>query len=83
VPGWTVPAVAGALLFSIMLLWMGRFTVLLKMALNLARGWSDDLYFRAIHSSDVERMLLIGCILIAMSIYAVSRTAKSRVSLVN
>jgi hypothetical protein len=77
VPAWGVSALAGALVFSIMLLWMGRFPVILKTALDLARGWSDDLYYRAIRSTDVERLFLIGCILVALSIYLVSRTAKS------
>jgi hypothetical protein len=77
VPAWCPPALVAMFFFAIMLLWMGRFSILLTTILNHARDWSDDLYLRAIHSSDAERLFLIGCILVAISIYAVSRTAKS------
>jgi hypothetical protein len=71
------PVALGALFFTTMLLCMGRFSVSLSTILDRARGWSDDLYIRVIHSSDLERLFLVGLVLIAVSIYAVSRTARS------
>jgi hypothetical protein len=71
------PVALGALFFTTMLLCMGRFSVSLSTIPDRARGWSDDLYIRVIHSSDLERLFLVGLVLIAVSIYAVSRTARS------
>jgi hypothetical protein len=68
---------AGALIFAIMLLWMGRFWVLLSTIMDTVRSWANDLSFRVTHASDPERLFVIACILIVVSIYMVSRTARS------
>lgn len=67
----------GALLFAIMLLWMGRFSVVLSTVLDRVRSWSDDLYMGVIHSTDQERLFVVGLFLIMVAMYAVSRTARS------
>jgi hypothetical protein len=74
---WGVPVVAAALIFAIMLLCMGRFSVILSTILDRARGWSDDLWFRITRSSDVERLFVVGCILVVVSMVLVTRTARS------
>jgi hypothetical protein len=46
-------------------------------ALGRLRGWSDDVWFAVRYSSDVERLCFIGIILIVVSIFTISRTARS------
>jgi len=46
-------------------------------ALGRLRGWSDDLWFAVRYSSDVERLCFIGIILIVVSMFTISRTARS------
>ena len=46
-------------------------------ALGRLRGWSDDLWFAVRYSSDVERLCFIGTILIVVSMFTISRTARS------
>lgn len=46
-------------------------------ALDRLRGWSDDLWFAAVRSSDVERLCSIGIIMIIVSIFTVHCTARS------
>jgi hypothetical protein len=45
--------------------------------LDWLRSWSDVLWIAVKRSSDVERLCLIGIILIFVSIFSVSRTARS------
>jgi hypothetical protein len=71
------PAMLGAIIFVIVLLWTSRFSVLSSIILDHVRSLSDDFYFRVVHSSDLERLFVVGCLLVATSIYTVSRTAKS------
>jgi hypothetical protein len=46
-------------------------------SLDRLRGWSDDLWFAVKQSSEVERLCVVGVVLIIVSIMAVSRTARS------
>jgi hypothetical protein len=74
---WGSPALLGTLCFAIIVLCMGQFPVLLSTVKHYAVDWSDDLYLRVVHSSDLERLFVVGLVLIAVSIYTVSRTARS------
>jgi len=74
---WGVPLFLGAFFFAIMLLCMGRFSVVLSTILNGTRSWSDELYFHVIHSTDAERLFVAGLVLTMVTIYVVSRTARS------
>jgi hypothetical protein len=76
-PSWVTPAVAGVTFFAIMLLWMGKLPVFLSTILDYSRGYADDVYFYAIRSSDAERLLAVGLVLVIVSAIAVSRTARS------
>ncbi|MGZ3337766.1 MAG: hypothetical protein ACXVBV_20810 [Isosphaeraceae bacterium] len=71
------PVFLGASFLAIMLLRMGRFSVVLSTMLDRARNWSDDLSIRVNHSTDLERLFVVGLVLIMVTIYAVSRTARS------
>ena len=71
------PVFLGASFLAIMLLCMGRFSVVLSTMLDRARSWSDDLSIRVNHSTDLERLFVGGLVLIMVTIYAVSRTARS------
>jgi hypothetical protein len=75
--GRRVPAFLGALSFAIILLCMNRISVLFSTVMGYAQAWSYLLYLRAIYSTDVERLFVVGLVLIAVSIYMVSRTARS------
>jgi hypothetical protein len=77
VRAYGIPILIGVLFFTLILLCTSTISVPLRTILTIARNWSDDLYIRAIHSSDLERLFCVGFVLIAISIYAVSRTAKS------
>jgi hypothetical protein len=77
VPAGLIALVLFASFFAIMLSWMGKFSVLLRTILEYSRDGLDTLYLRAVYSSEFERLFMVGCVLIAVSIYAVSRTAKS------
>jgi hypothetical protein len=68
---------AAALTFAIMLLWMGKSFVLLRAVFDAVRGWTDSLAYSITHSSDQTRLIVVACILIAVSMYTASRTAKS------
>ena len=46
-------------------------------ALYRARGWTDDIWFAMRRTSEVERLGLVTVILVIVSIYGVSRTARS------
>ena len=74
---WGTPVFLGASFLAIMFLCMGRFSVVLSTMLDRARNWSDDLYIRVNHSTDLERLFVVGLVLIMVTIYAVSRTARS------
>ncbi len=74
---WGTPVFLGASFLAIMLLCMGRFSVVLSTMLDRARNWSDDLSIRVNHSTDLERLFVGGLVLIMVTIYAVSRTARS------
>ncbi|MGZ3380462.1 MAG: hypothetical protein ACXVBB_09370 [Isosphaeraceae bacterium] len=74
---WGTPVFLGASFLAIMLLCMGRFSVVLSTMLDRARNWSDDLSIRVNHSTDLERLFVVGLVLIMVTIYAVSRTARS------
>lgn len=47
------------------------------LVLDWLRGWSDDIWFAVKRSSDVERLSFVGIVLIIVSIFTVSRTARS------
>jgi hypothetical protein len=70
-------ALLGALIFAIILLPMARHSLLLSTILDWARDWVDYFFYRVVHSSDLERLFAVGVVLIAISIYSVSRTARS------
>jgi len=74
---WGTPFFLGASFLAIMLLCMGRFSVVLSTMLDRARNWSYDLSIRVNHSTDLERLFVVGLVLIMVTIYAVSRTARS------
>jgi hypothetical protein len=65
------------LFFSIMLLWMRDIPLLSGLSLDRIRGWSDVLWFNVTHASSSEWLLFAGCALIGISIYFVTRTARS------
>jgi hypothetical protein len=69
------PAYLGALLFSIIVLCVLFRLVELNTILDRAWGWSDDVVFRIVHSTELERLFLVGLVLTAVSIYSISRTA--------
>jgi hypothetical protein len=46
-------------------------------ALGRLRGWSDDLWFAVKYSRDVERLCFVGIVLIVISMFTISRTARS------
>ena len=71
------PVFLGALLFAIVILCTGRFSVVLSTLLSCGRSWSDDLYIRVIHSTDLERLFVVGLVLITITMYVVSRTGRS------
>jgi hypothetical protein len=76
-PSWVQPALrAGIVIFSLLL---GLFIIhrLGFPAVQRLRDFSDDLWFAVRRSTEVERLTLIGAVLIVVSITAVSRTAKS------
>jgi hypothetical protein len=75
--GWGTPVFLGASFLAIMLLCMGRFSVVLSTMLDRARNWSDDLYIRVNYSTDLERLFVVGLVLIMVTIYAVSRIPRS------
>jgi hypothetical protein len=75
--GWGTPVFLGASFLAIMLLCMGRFSVVLSTMLDRARNWSDDLSIRVNHSTDLERLFVVGLVLIMVTIYAVSRIPRS------
>ncbi len=75
--GWGAPVFAAVSIFAIMLLCMGRFSVVLSTILDCARGWSDDLWLGVTHSSEVERLFFVACALVVVSIFLVMRTARS------
>jgi hypothetical protein len=77
VPSGPLPVVAAVLIFASTLLWVGKFSILLTTSMEYARSWGDDAVFRVLHSSTEERLCAVACILVAVSIYAVSRTARS------
>ncbi len=74
---WGTPVFLGASFLAIMLLCMGRFPAVLSTMLDRACNWSDDLSIRVNHSTDLERLFVGGLVLIMVTIYAVSRTARS------
>jgi len=74
---WGTPFFLGASFLAIMLLCMGRFSVVLSTMLDRARNWSYDLSIRVNHSTDLERLFVVGLVLIMVTIYAVLRTARS------
>ena len=74
---WGTPVFLGASFLAIMLLCMGRFSVVLSTMLDRARNWSDDLSIRVNHSTDLERLFVVGLVLIMVTIYAVSRIGRS------
>jgi hypothetical protein len=73
---WT-PVGVTALIFAITLVTSRNARVLLSGPMGYARGWVDDIVFRVTHSTDTERLFSVACILVAVSIYSVSRTARS------
>jgi len=74
---WGTPVFLGASFLAIMLLCMGHFSVVLSTMLDRARNWSDDLYIRVNHPTDLEWLFVVGLVLVVVSIYAISRIARS------
>jgi hypothetical protein len=68
--------VAAAMTFAFMLFWAAKYSILLRSTFATVRGWADDFSFRIVHSSDLERLFVVGCVLIAVSIYTVMRSAR-------
>jgi hypothetical protein len=77
VPAWAPRALVVSLLVAIGILLIGTGDGGWLSGLGRLRGWSDDLWFALRHSSDVERLCFIGTVLIIVSIFTVSRTARS------
>jgi hypothetical protein len=63
--------------FVITLLWLSGSLVSLRTILYRARSWSDELWFNVSHASEVQYLFFVGCALIVVCIYLVSRTARS------
>jgi hypothetical protein len=64
------------LTFAIIVLCMGKSSVLLALIVDTVRGWADSLAYSVAHSSDQERLFCVACVLILVSIYAVHRTVR-------
>ena len=67
----------GASFLAIMLLCMGWFSAVLSTMLDRARSWSDNLYIRVNHPTDLERLFVVGLVLVVVSSHAISRIARS------
>ena len=74
---WGFPVLLGAAIFAIALLYMGRFSIVMSAILDGARSLADVFYFRVNHSTEQERLFVVGLGLIMVTIFAVSRTARS------
>jgi hypothetical protein len=72
-----MPVLLAALFFVNILLWSGRILVFLKITLLYARDWSDRLWYRVSSASDLQWMLFVGCTLLGISAYLLSRPARS------
>jgi hypothetical protein len=70
-------ALLGASFFAIILLCIVGPPVQLLTILNGVRGGLDVILARIVHSTDLERLFLIGSVLTAALIYSMSRTAQS------
>jgi hypothetical protein len=77
VPSWVKPALlAGIVIFSLLLV---LFTIqrLGFPAVQRIQDILDDLWIAIRWSSDLERLTFVGVVLLVMSFFAISRTAKS------
>jgi hypothetical protein len=77
VGGWLVPMLIFSLLAFIGLLALGTTGDFLQIALDRLHVWSDDVWIAIKRTSEIERLSVVGIILIIVSIIAVSRTARS------
>jgi hypothetical protein len=76
-PIWIALLPVILMFFSIMLLWMRDIPLLYGLSLDHIRGWSDVLWFNVIHASNEQRLLFVGCALVGISIFFVTRNARS------
>jgi hypothetical protein len=72
-----VPFSVGSLFFAVMLLCTRELPLSYGTILYRARGWTDELWFNVAHASVEQWLFFVGCALIGISIYLVSRTARS------
>jgi hypothetical protein len=72
-----MPFLLATLFFVNILLWSNGILVFLKMTLYHARDWSDRLWYRVSSASDLQWMLFLGCALLGISAYLLSRPARS------
>jgi hypothetical protein len=76
-PAVGIPLLVGASFFAIMLLWMGKVSVLLSTIMEFGRDFEQQVYIHAIRTSEVERLSILGLVLVIVAVIAVSRTARS------
>jgi hypothetical protein len=76
-PIWIVLVPVIPLFFSIMLLWMRDIPLFYGLSLDRVRGWSDVLWYNVMHASSSQWLFFAGCALVGISIYFVTRTARS------
>jgi hypothetical protein len=74
---WRPFAPAAAVTFVIIVLWMGKISVLLRTSIDAVRGWAEDISYSITHSTDEQRWFVVACVVVAVSIYTASRTARS------
>jgi hypothetical protein len=77
VPPWVQPALlAGIVIFSLLLV-LFMIQRLGFPAVQRIQNFLDDLWIAIRWSSDLERLTFVGVVLLVMSFFAISRTAKS------
>jgi hypothetical protein len=72
-----MPILLAMLIFVNILLWSGKILVFLKIMLDYARDWTDRLWFRVSSASDLQWMFFVGCTLLGITAYLLSRPARS------
>ncbi len=77
VSDWVVPVLIFSLLVFIAVLALGVTGDFWQLARDRLLNWTDDVWIAIKRTSDVERLSVLGIILIIVSIITVSRTARS------
>jgi len=76
-PTGVLPALLVSFFFFLGVLGVGIADQAGFQVLSGLRGWSDDLWFAVKRSSEIERLGFAALVLLAVSIFAVARTARS------